>query len=93
MFPSVGIASYFHQNVNQIWKSMLWSDSVHFTDPKYFIHGPFNYDAYGDIIQPNQNVALTHWEFLFYFCNQFSIVPPTLSTLIVNKSSRKKRKK
>ena len=72
---------------------MLWSDSVHLMDPEYFIHGLFNYDAHDDIIKSNQNVSLTHWEFLFYFCNQFSIVPPTLSTLMVNKSSLKKRKK
>ena len=48
---------------------MLWSDSVHLIDPKYFIHGPFNYDAHDDIVQSNQNVALTRWEFLFSFCN------------------------
>ena len=36
---------------------MLWSDSVHLTDTKYFIHGPFNFDAHDDIIQPNQYVA------------------------------------
>ena len=23
-------------------KYMLWSDSVHLTDPKYFIYGPFS---------------------------------------------------
>ena len=72
---------------------MLWSDSVHLTDHKYFIRGPFNYDVHDDIIQPNQNVALTHWEFLFYFCNHFSIVSRTLSTLTVSNSSLKKRKK
>ena len=39
------------------WKSnskkyMLWSDSIHLTDSKYFIHVPFNYDAHADTIQP-----------------------------------------
>ena len=62
-------------------KYMLWSDSVHLTDSKYFIHGLFNYDAHADIIQPKQRVALTHWEFLPSFCSQFSIVPPTLFPL------------
>ena len=72
---------------------MLWSDSVHLTDPKYFIHGPFNFDAHDDNIQPHQNVTLTNWEFFFSFCNQFSIVPQTLSTLTVRKPFLKKRKK
>ena len=74
-------------------KFMLWSDFVHLTDTNYFIHGPFNYDDHDDIIQPNHHVALTHWEFLFSFCNRFSIVPSTLSTLTVRKSSLKKRNK
>ena len=74
-------------------KYMLWSNSVHLTDSKYLIHEPFNYDAHTDIIQPKQHVALTHWEFLLSFCCQFSIVPPTLSTLIVCESSTVKRKK
>ena len=74
-------------------KFMLWSDSVHLTDPKYFIHGPFNFDAHDDNIQPHQNVTLTNWEFFFSFCNQFSIVPQTLSTLTVRKPFLKKRKK
>ena len=46
---------------------MLWFDSVHLTNTKYFIHGPFHFDAHDDIIQPNQYVALTHWEFLLIF--------------------------
>ena len=74
-------------------KYMLWSDSVHLTDPKYFIYGPFFYDAHDDIIQPKQHIILTHWEFPLSFFNQFSIVPSILSTLIVRKSSLKKRKK
>ena len=62
---------------------MLWSDSIHLANTKYFIHDPFNYDAQYDIIQPKHHVALTHWEFLLSFCDQFSIVPSTLSTLTV----------
>ena len=46
---------------------MLWFDSVHLTNNKYFIHGPFHFDAHDDIVQPNQHVALTHWEFLLIF--------------------------
>ena len=33
---------------------MLRSDSIHFTDTKYFIHGPINYDDHDDIIQPKK---------------------------------------
>ena len=64
-------------------KYMLWSDSDTLTDSNYFIHGPFNYDAHTNVIQPNQYVALTHREFLFSFCCQFSVVPPMVSTLTV----------
>ena len=74
-------------------KFMLWSDSVHLMDTKHFIHGPFNYDTHDDIIKPNKYVTLTHRKFLLSFCNQFSIVISTLSTLIVRKYSLKKRKK
>ena len=74
-------------------KFMLWSNSVHLTDTKYFIHGPFNFEAHDDIMQPNQHVALTHWKLLFSFCTQFSIVPSILSILIVGKYSLRKRNK
>ena len=43
-------------------KYMLWSDSVHLIDSKYFIHGPFSYDAHDEYIHHNQHVALTHWD-------------------------------
>ena len=46
---------------------MFWSDSVHFTDSKYFIHEPFNYNTHNNIIQLKQYVALTHWNFYFLF--------------------------
>ena len=72
---------------------MLWFDSVTLIDPNYFIHGSFNYDAHTDTIQPKRHIALTHWEFFLFFCCQFGIVPPMLSTLTVNKSSTAKRKK
>ena len=71
---------------------MIWSNSVHLADTQYFFHSPFNYDTHDDIIQPNKNIALTHQEFLLYFCNQFSIVPPVLSTLTVRKSSLKRER-
>ena len=70
---------------------MLWSDSAHLTDSKYYIHGPFNYDAHTDIIQPKQHDDLTHWKCLLSFCNQLSIVRPTLSSTVI-KFSLKKRK-
>ena len=72
---------------------MLWSDSVNLTNTKYFIHGPFNYDAHYNTIQLNQHVAIIHWEFLLSFCNQFSIVPTTIFTLMFSKYSLKKREK
>ena len=74
-------------------KYMSWFDLVHLTDRKYFIHYPFSYDTHDDIIQPKQHVPLTRWKFLISFCNQFSIVPPILSTFTIKKSSLKKTKK
>ena len=73
-------------------KYILRSDSVHLTYSNYFIHGPFNHDAHANIIQPKQHVSLTRWEFVLYLCSQFSIVPPTLSTLTVCTSSIEKQK-
>ena len=72
---------------------MVWSNSEHLTETKYFIHGSFNYDDHEDIIQPKQYMTLSRWKFLLYFCNQVSITPPTLSTLTVRKKSQKKRNK
>ena len=43
---------------------MFWSDSIHLTHSKYFIHGPFNHKTHDDIIQPKRNVALTRLELL-----------------------------
>ena len=54
------------RNLN-LKKYMLSSDFMHLTDTEYFIHGPFNYDAHDDTIQPNQHVALNHWKVLLYF--------------------------
>ena len=78
VFPYINIYIYIY---------MLWSDSIHLTDTKYFIHDPFNYDTHDDIIKPNPHVVLTHWEFFLYFCTRVSIVPPTLSISIVRKLS------
>ena len=44
-------------------KYIICSDSLHLTDPKYFIHSAFSYDAHDDIIQSKQYIASTHWEF------------------------------
>ena len=63
-------------------KYILWTDSIHLTDPSCFLHGPFNFDTRSDVIKPKQYIALTHWEFLLTRCSVLSIVPPTLSTLI-----------
>ena len=41
--------SLLKQNL-KLKKYMLWSDSVHLTDAKYFIHDSFNYDAHDDFI-------------------------------------------
>ena len=62
-------------------KYILWTDSIHLTDPSCFLHGPFDFDARPDVIKPKQYVALTHWEFLLTCCSILSIVPPTLSIL------------
>ena len=72
---------------------MLWSDSMHLTKTKYFIHGPLNYGSHNDIIQSNSHVALIHWEFFLYFCTRLGIVSPTLFTSTVSKFSPKKRNK
>ena len=73
-------------------KYILWTDSVHLTDPSCFLHGPFNFDSHSDVITPNQQVALTHWEYLFTFCNTLGIVSPILSTLTAVKASAKRQK-
>ena len=72
-------------------KYMLWSDSLHLMDTKYFICCSFNYDVHDDIIKPKQHIALSRLEFLLSFCNQLSIVTFTLFTLTVRKSSLKQR--
>ena len=73
-------------------KYILWTDSVHLTDPSCFLHGPFNFDSHSDVITPNQHVALTHWEYLFTLCNTLGIVSPILSTLTAVKPSAKRQK-
>lgn len=45
----------------------LWSDYFNLTNPKYYIRGLFNYDAYEGIIQPKKYVILKYWEFLLLF--------------------------
>ena len=42
---------------------MLWSAFVHFTDPKYYIRGPFNYDSHEYVMQSKPYLALNHWDF------------------------------
>ena len=80
--PVCGARMLFSTKLNQnLKKFVLGSDSVHLTDTKYFIDGPFNFDAHDGVIQPNHHVALTHWGLLFK------------TTLTVSKSSLRKRKK
>ena len=74
-------------------KYILWTDSVHLTDSSCYLHGPFKFDSYSDVITATQNIALTHWEFLRTICHSSSIVPPILSTLTTVKGSTKKRKR
>ena len=55
---------------------MLWSDSVHLTDTKYFIHDPSNYDAHGEFIQPKQHMALICYVFFLRFVTSLVCPPP-----------------
>ena len=56
-------------------KYILWYDLVHLTDSKYFIHEQYSYDAHDDIIQSNQHVVLTRWEFYFLSVTKVSFLP------------------
>ena len=38
----------------------------------------------------NQHVDLSHWEFISFFCTNFSIIPPLISTLTATKSIKRK---
>ena len=55
MFLFSELEFYVHQ---------LWLDSVKLTDCNYYIHYPFNYDAYANIMQIKHHVTLSHWYFL-----------------------------
>ena len=44
-------------------KYILRTDSIHLTDPSYYLHGPFNFDSHSDVITAKQHVALTQWEY------------------------------
>ena len=53
--PAYGARMLFSpKRKSNLKKYILWFDSVHLTDTKYFTHGPFNYDAHDNIIQLNQ---------------------------------------
>ena len=56
---------------------MLWSDSVHLTDTKYFIHDPSKYDAHGEFIQPKQHMALIGYVFFLRFVTSLVSPPPS----------------
>ena len=60
---------------------ILWTDSIHLTDPSCFLRRPFNFDTRSDVVKPKKYIALTQWEFLLTCCSMLSIVPPVLSTL------------
>ena len=47
------IACFFSpKRKSNLKKYILWFDSIHLTDTKYCIQGPFNYDAHDDNIRP-----------------------------------------
>ena len=73
-------------------KYILWTDSVHLTDPSCYLNVPFNFDSHSDVITAKQHVTLTHWEYLLTVCNTLGVVSPILSTLTDVKASTKKRK-
>ena len=58
-------------------KYILWTDSIHLTDPSCFLHGPFNFDTRSDVIKPKQYIALTplgippHSLFRFKYCSSY----------------------
>ena len=57
-------------------KYILWTDSIHSTDPSCYLHGSFNFTSYSDIITSKQHVALTHWEYVLTVCNTLSFFSP-----------------
>ena len=75
---------YYHLTFRWRSKGQEIMFSWHISSPFTIIHVdlwmPGKYTNHDDIVQPKQDVSLTHWEFLLSFCNQFSIVPSTLST-------------
>ena len=73
-------------------KYILWTDSVHLTDPSCYLNVPFNFDSHSDVITAKQHVTLTHWEYLLTVCNTLGVVSPILSTLTDVKASTKKQK-
>ena len=66
---------------------ILWTDSVHLSDPSCYIHGAFNFDSCSNIIKLNQYIAFRNWEFLLISCSILSIVPPILSNLTIPTTS------
>ena len=58
-------------------KYMLWTNSVHLTNPSCIIHELFNFDSQPGIISSNQYMYLRHWMFLLTSCNELAIVPPS----------------
>ena len=62
-------------------KYILWIDYVLLIDSSCYLHDPFNFDSYSDVITAKQHVALAYWGFLLTIFHSFSIVPPILSTL------------
>lgn len=47
-----GVQMLFRPNRKlNIIKYTLWTDSIHLTDPDFFIHCPFDYDAHSNVIK------------------------------------------
>ena len=70
-------------------KYMLWSESVHLTDPSCLIHEPFNFDSHSDIISVKHYIAFHHWELSLTSCNKLGITPPSFPALVIKNLRRR----
>ena len=65
-----------------------WTDSIYLTTSLCYTRGPFNFDFRSDIIRPKQYINFKYWEFILTTCSTLGFVPPIVSTLTDNKSSK-----
>ena len=74
-------------------KYILWKDSAHLSNLSCYIHGNFNFDSRSNIIESNQYITLSNWEFLLISCFTLSIFSSIISTFsVIKKSQIAKRK-